>query len=171
MTTTFTLNDGTRIPWLAFGTGTALFSRDSKHLISLAIANGITHIDGAQAYRNEESMGEGMRASGKPRSELYVVTKLKNEGKSVRQSLEGSLKRLGLDHVDLYLVHTPLEYQGRLKQVWAEMEEVQKAGLTTSIGVSNFGVKDLGEILAEGSVVPAVNQARSLLTNGKIKLR
>jgi diketogulonate reductase-like aldo/keto reductase len=155
------LNDGTHIPWLGFGTGTALYKRDSSHIITRAIANGITHLDGAQWYGNEQSLGAGIKASGKPRSELYVVTKLKGPlaGQTVKQSLAGSLERLGLDYVDLFLIHVPTEHEGRLREVWKEMEGVQRDGMTKSIGVSNFIVKDFEEILEEGGVVPAVNQA------------
>ena len=163
---TIPLNDGTQIPWLAFGTGTALFGRDTSDLICKAIANGITHLDGAQVYDNEESLGAGIKASGRQRSELYIVTKLKKTGVGVREALEGSLKRLGVDFVDLYLIHMPLEYVGQLQEVWADMQEVQKAGLTKSIGVSNFGVKQLEEILSTGGAIPAVNQARPAVPHG-----
>jgi diketogulonate reductase-like aldo/keto reductase len=161
---TFTLNDGTSIPWFAFGTGTALYGQDSASSVSLAIRNGVTHIDGAQSYRNEESMGEGIRASGKPRFELYIVTKLRklDEGQTVKQSLESSLSKLGVDHVDLFLIHNPVVHtrdgKSTLKQVWREMEEVKRAGLTTSIGVSNFTVAHLAEVCDGATILPAVNQ-------------
>jgi diketogulonate reductase-like aldo/keto reductase len=169
MNPTFFLNDGTRIPWLAFGTGTALYGKDAANLVSLAIASGVTHLDGAQSYRNEESLGAGIKASGKPRSELYIVTKLRKleEGQTVRQSLEESLKKLGVDYVDLFLIHNPLahvhEGKSKLKQVWREMEEVKEAGLTTSIGVSNFTVAHLTEICEGATVLPAVNQVNFVL--------
>jgi diketogulonate reductase-like aldo/keto reductase len=161
---TFTLNDGTHIPWLAFGTGTALYGHDAADSVSLAIANGITHLDGAQSYRNEESLGAGIKASGKPRSELYIVTKLKalENNQTVKQSLEESLKKLGVDYVDLFLIHNPIAHirdgKSRLKEVWRGMEGVKRDGLATSIGVSNFTVEYLTEICDGASVLPAVNQ-------------
>jgi len=158
--TSYALNDGTQVPWIAFGTGTALFGRDATGFISMAIQTGVTHLDGAQFYNNEESLGDGIIASGKPRSELYITTKLKNvtEGRNVKEMLEESLKKLKVDHVDLFLIHSPLDHSVKLKQVWSEMEGVQKAGLAKSIGVSNFKVEHLEEILEGADVVPAVNQ-------------
>lgn len=166
VTPIFTLNDGTRVPWLAFGTGTALFSQDAADAVRLAIQSGITHLDGAQIYGNEETLGAGIKASGKPRSELFIVTKLSpgNDG-PVKAALVESLKKLNVDYVDLFLVHSPAplnKTEGKLKQVWAEMEEVKKEGLARSIGVSNFRVQDLQEILDGASVIPSVNQVRNI---------
>ena len=160
MTTLIPLNDGTSIPWLAFGTGTALYRRDAADSVTLAIANGFTHLDCAQSYGNEESLGAGIKASGKLRSELYIVTKMNriDEGQSVRQSLEASLRRLGVDHIDLFLIHNPLPWLNQLKQVWREMEDLKRAGLTTSIGVSNFTAQHLAEICEGATILPAVNQ-------------
>ena len=162
MTKSYTLNDGSQIPSLGFGTGTALYEKDAADFVRVAIENNITHLDGAQMYKNEDTMGAGIKASGKPRSELYVVTKLDtlNPGQTIKESLEGSLAKLGLDYVDLFLIHTPA--QGRkeknLSQFWAGMEEVKQAGLTKSIGVSNFYVEDLKVILETAKIVPSVNQ-------------
>jgi len=162
MTKSFALNDGSQIPWLAFGTGTALYSKDAADLVRIAIENNIIHLDGAQVYKNEETLGAGIKASGKPRSELYVVTKLGNlePGQTVKESLKISLEKLGLDYVDLFLIHFPL--QGRNEknqsQIWEGMEEAKRDGLTKSIGVSNFTVEDLKVILETAKVVPAVNQ-------------
>jgi diketogulonate reductase-like aldo/keto reductase len=156
------LNDGTHIPWLAFGTGTALYGRDAANFVRVAIDNGITHLDGAQAYNNEESLGAGIQASGKPRSELYVVTKLRNltVGETVKSSLVESLEKLGLEYVDLFLIHSPrpANEDGTLKELWNATEQIQKEGLARSIGVSNFRVEDLQVILDGAEVVPAVNQ-------------
>ncbi|KAI0670395.1 Aldo/keto reductase [Trametes maxima] len=157
---TITLNDGKQIPWLGFGTGTALYTKDATEAIKVAIANGVTHLDGAQVYANEDSLGAGIIASGKPRSELFVTTKLGKvpEGKTVRDTLVESLKKLQLDYVDLFLIHIPIQHEGKLQSVWKEFEALQKEGLTKSIGVSNFRVKDLNEILEVATVIPAVNQ-------------
>ncbi|KAN0092852.1 NADP-dependent oxidoreductase domain containing protein [Tylopilus felleus] len=155
-----TLNDGTRAPWIAFGTGTAFYGQDVTNVIQLAIENGFTHLDCAQMYHNEESVGKGISTSGKPRPELYITTKLNNldPGQTAKTALLESLRKLGVDHVDLYLIHMPKAHAGRLQQVWKEMEECKKEGLTKSIGVSNFGVKDLEEILSVATIPPAVNQ-------------
>ncbi|KAI0664817.1 Aldo/keto reductase [Cubamyces menziesii] len=157
---TIPLNDGKQIPWLGFGTGTALFGKDAANSVRVAIENGIIHLDGAQLYRNEDSLGEGIAAAGKPRSELFVTTKLGKlaEGQTVRDTLVESLKQLRLDYVDLFLIHMPIHHEGKLKSVWKQFEELQKEGLVKSIGVSNFRIKDFEEILEVATVVPAVNQ-------------
>ncbi|KAI0831295.1 Aldo/keto reductase [Trametes gibbosa] len=157
---TITLNDGKQIPWLGFGTGTALYGKNATESVRVAIANGITHLDGAQLYGNEDTLGEGIVASGKSRSELYVTTKLGKvpEGKTVRDTLVESLKKLRLDYVDLFLIHMPIHHEGRLKAVWKEFEGIQKEGLAKSIGVSNFRVKDFEEVLDGATIIPAVNQ-------------
>ncbi|KAF8163451.1 NADP-dependent oxidoreductase domain-containing protein [Crassisporium funariophilum] len=163
MTKLITLNDGTQIPWLGFGTGTALYGKDATDLIRLAIENEITHLDGAQMYNNEDTLGAGIRASGKPRSELFITTKLKPDmepGQSVKESLKASLAKLGVDYVDLFLIHspTPANKDGKLKQLWEGMEEVKREGLAKSIGVSNFKVEDLKVILEDAKVIPSMNQ-------------
>ena len=162
MTKSFTLNDGSRIPWLAFGTGTALYKQDAADHVRLAIENNITHLDGAQVYNNEDSLGAGIKASGKPRSELFIVTKLHSlqTGETIKESLKVSLAKLGLDYVDLFLIHSPYEARNekKLSQWWEGMEEVKHAGLAKSIGVSNFYVEDLKVILETAKVVPSVNQ-------------
>jgi diketogulonate reductase-like aldo/keto reductase len=156
----FVLNNGKSIPWLAFGTGTALYDRNCTEQVRLAIANGVKHLDGAQVYKNEDALGAGIAAAGKPRSELFVTTKAwrLREGQTVESTLRDSLKKLSMDYVDLYLIHTPESFEGRLKQVWKDMEEVQKKGLAKSIGVSNFTAEHLKEVIEVATVVPAVNQ-------------
>ena len=166
-----TLNDGHQIPWLGFGTGTALYRQDATSLVKQAIATGMTHLDGAQMYQNEDSLGDGIKASGKDRSELFITTKLDKlaPGETVKESLEKSLKKLQIDHVDLFLIHCPLPAatEGKLPDLWRGMEEAQAADLAKSIGVSNFRVEDLQTILKSGSVVPAVNQVRHLYRQGQ----
>jgi len=151
-----------RFPSLGFGTGTALYGKDAADFVRVAIENNITHLDGAQMYNNEDTLGAGIKASGKSRSELFVVTKLNTlqPGQTVKESLEGSLAKLSLDYVDLFLIHTPAQSRKgkNLSQVWAGMEEVKQAGLAKSIGVSNFKVEDLKIILETAKVVPSVNQ-------------
>lgn len=161
---TITLNDGSRVPWLAFGTGTALYGKDASDFVKTAIDNGITHLDGAQMYNNEETLGAGIKASGKPRSELYITTKLKGlePGQTATEALQVSLRKLNLDYVDLFLIHSPspANKEGKLKALWEEMEEIHSKGLAKSIGVSNFRVEDLNVILDGAKVIPAVNQVK-----------
>jgi len=168
MTKVFTLNTGKHIPWLAFGTGTALYSKDASDFVRLAIQHGVTHLDGAQMYNNEESLGAGIKASGKPHSELFVTTKLNGEallpGQTIRDSLKESLAKLGLDYVDLFLIHDPTpatrEGHSKLADWWKQLEEVHAEGLAKAIGVSNFRVEDLEVVLETGKVIPAVNQVQ-----------
>ncbi|EGO00624.1 hypothetical protein SERLA73DRAFT_121070 [Serpula lacrymans var. lacrymans S7.3] len=157
---TLLLNDGNSVPWIGFGTGTALYSKDAAEAVSVAIQNGFIHLDGAQVYNNEETLGVGVVQSGKPRSELFVTTKLTKlkPGATPKSALQESLKKLGLDQADLYLIHTPNNHKGQLKEVWKGMEECKKDGLTKSIGVSNFAVEHLEEILEVATIPPSVNQ-------------
>ncbi|KAF8579885.1 Aldo/keto reductase [Ramaria rubella] len=152
------LSNGVQIPWIGFGIGTALKGRDVEASVTLAVESGFRHVDGAQGYRNEDSLG---RAIAKfPRDSLFVTTKLTklNPGESVRESLLKSLKRLGVQYVDLWLIHTPAHHVGMLKEVWMACEEVYREGLVRSIGVSNFTIKHLQEILEVATVKPHVNQ-------------
>ncbi|KAJ3807794.1 NADP-dependent oxidoreductase domain-containing protein [Lentinula aff. lateritia] len=162
MSLKFKLNDGAQIPWLGFGTGTALFNKDSTEAVKVAIQTGVTHLDGAQLYRNEESLGQGIKDSGIPREKLFVTTKLAETptAPTIKATLEESLRKLSLDYVDLFLIHSPVVAlrEGKLKQWWKEMEEIKKGGLAKSIGVSNFTVEHLQIILEDATVVPAVNQ-------------
>jgi diketogulonate reductase-like aldo/keto reductase len=157
---TLPLNDGHQVPWIAFGTGTALYQKDAEDAIRLAIDNGFTHLDGAQVYANEDTMGNGIVASGKPRSELFITTKLGKlqPGATPKSALQESLRQLKVDSVDLYLVHQASDHVGKLKEIWKGMEEAQKAGLTKSIGVSNFTADHLKIILEVAIIPPAVNQ-------------
>lgn len=170
MTKLVTLNSGAQIPWLGFGTGTALYGKDAANFVRAAIDANMIHLDGAQMYNNEDTLGEGIKASGKPRSELFITTKLHGKalkpGESIKDSLEASLAKLGLDYVDLFLIHdpTPATKIGKLAEWWSEMEGVQSEGLAKSIGVSNFTVEDLKIVLESGKIVPAVNQVRTLAT-------
>lgn len=155
------LNNGTTIPWLAYGSGTALYNQDASKYVTAAIKAGFRHIDTAQMYANEEYVGAGIAAAGVPRSELYITTKLNTvpAGKTVRDTLVESLKKLQVDHVDLFLIHMPNDHPD-LKARWKEMEAVQKEGLTKTIGVSNFLPKHLKQILEVATIPPAVNQVR-----------
>ena len=166
MSKRFVLNTGKQIPWLGFGTGSSLSGRDAANLASQAIQHGITHLDGAQMYNNEDTLGAGIKLSGKLRSELFVTTKLNGKalqpGQTIKDSLKLSLQKLGLDYVDLFLIHDPTpatkESDAKLADWWKQMERVHTEGLAHPIGVSNFTVQDLKVVLESGTVVPAANQ-------------
>ncbi|KAJ8590503.1 Aldo/keto reductase [Rhizopogon salebrosus TDB-379] len=157
---TLTLNDSNQVPWIAFGSGTAFFQQDAQTAMQTAIATGFTHLDCAQMYENEETVGAAIQASGTARSELFVTTKLDRlqPGQTAKTALQVSLAKLGMEYVDLYLVHNPRPHKGQLKAVWKVMEECKKEGLAKSIGVSNFEVEHLQEILEGAEIPPSVNQ-------------
>ncbi|KAL5512515.1 hypothetical protein ACEPAG_3168 [Sanghuangporus baumii] len=160
---TLALSDGTRVPWVAFGSGTAFYRKSCKDACASALSLGFTHIDTAAVYENEEDVGNAIASSGVPRESLYVTTKLDSvpPNGTVEENLRESLKKLQLDYVDLYLIHAPClvrDHPGGAKQIWSEMIDAKKKGLTRSIGVSNFNVKELEEIKELGLEMPVVNQ-------------
>jgi 2,5-diketo-D-gluconate reductase A len=155
-----TLNDGHTIPQLGFG----VFKVDpvqTERIVSDALEVGYRHIDTAAIYGNEEGVGRAIASSGIARDELFVTTKLWNADQgsdSARAALASSLDRLGLDHVDLYLIHWPRPDLDRYVTSWQTLEQLRDEGLTRSIGVSNFHRPHLERLLAETETVPAVNQ-------------
>lgn len=155
-----TLNDGHTIPQLGFGV--FLVDPDATEGVVLdAIETGYRHIDTAAVYRNEVGVGKAIAASGIPRDELFITTKLWNNAQGAKEpaeAMEKSLGRLGLDFVDLYLIHWPVPSKGLYVDSWKALIELQAAGKTRSIGVSNFLVPHLEHIIAETGVIPAVNQ-------------
>ncbi|EIM90325.1 Aldo/keto reductase [Stereum hirsutum FP-91666 SS1] len=167
--TSIKLNDGNAIPWLGYGTGTALYQKDKEceRMVTAAIKAGFTHLDGAQMYGNEASLGLGILSSGVDRSTLYITTKFHQlaPGETVRDSLKASLTRLQVEYVDLFLMHTPMgwgepagEGSSKLREVWRECEDVKREGLARSVGVSNFRERELEEVMEGARIVPAVNQ-------------
>lgn len=166
MASTITLSDGTSTPWLAFGTGTALYHSDASSAVSLALKSGFVHLDGAQMYQNEESVGSGILSAGISRSQVYITTKLglldPKGPDGVEVALKESLKKLKVDWVDLFLIHVPIpgRHGGRITEMWKAMVDVKKKGLTRSIGVSNFSENYLEEIRIAGLEMPVVNQVR-----------
>ncbi|KAG2035613.1 Aldo/keto reductase [Suillus americanus] len=159
---TLPLDDGSQIPSLAFGTGTT-FSRHQDALTTLesVVIVGFTHFDGAQRYRNEATLGVAIKASESnvPRSELFITTKYAplTPGETAQAALCKSLKKLGLEFVDLYLVRAPKDHidGGGLKEVWKVMEECKREGLTRSIG-------HILEIIDGAQVLPVINQLKIL---------
>jgi len=157
---TITLNDGTEIPQLGFG----VFQVDpdeTERIVTDALEAGYRHIDTAAVYKNEEGVGRAIAKSGIPRDELFVTTKLWNSDQgtqSAHDAIDVSLEKLGLDRVDLYLIHWPSPSRGLYTESWLALEQIKAAGKTRSIGVSNFQVPHLEEIIAASNTVPAVNQ-------------
>jgi len=150
-----TLNDGRQIPQVGLGT----FSISDEKVILRAFEIGYRHVDTAQCYHTEPVVRRAMRESGLPREEVFVTTKLWNPDHGrAREALERSLETLGLDYVDLYLIHWPTVELNKRAEAWAAMEQARSEGLIRSIGVSNFTPPFLNEILEKGTVVPAVNQ-------------
>ena len=159
---TISLNDQTTIPQLGFGVF-QVPPDETAATVASALEVGYRHIDTAQMYRNEQGVGEAIAASGIARDELYVTTKLNNgfhRPDDARRAFDESLTRLGLDRVDLFLIHWPLptRYDGDFVSTWQTLVEFQKDGRATSIGVSNFQAAHLDRIIEETGVVPAVNQ-------------
>lgn len=153
-----TLNDGTSIPQLGFGVF-QIPPADTERLVSLALEAGHRHIDTAAVYGNEEGVGRAIAASGVPREELYVTTKLWNDRHGDAEAALGeSLDRLGLDRVDLYLIHWPCPAQDRYVEAWQQLIGLREQGLSTSIGVSNFLPGHIDRLEMTSRVTPAVNQ-------------
>ena len=156
---TLQLNDGRSIPQLGFG----VFKVDpaeTERIVLDAFEAGYRHIDTAAIYRNEEGVGRAIAASGIPRDELFITTKLWNDRRGeaeARAALGESLEKLGLDRVDLYLIHWPTPSAGSAVETWQTLGAMRDEGLTTSIGVSNFDERYLPEILETG-IVPAIDQ-------------
>ena len=153
-----TLNHGVTIPQLGFGVF-QVPPEDTQRLVEEALEAGYRHIDTAAAYRNEAGVGAAIAASGLPREDLFITTKLRNgEQGNAHAAFQNSRKALGLDYVDLYLIHWPVPSQGLYTDAWKALEQVYGRGEVRAIGVSNFLEDHLDVLLAGASVVPAVNQ-------------
>jgi 2,5-diketo-D-gluconate reductase A len=156
------LHDGTSIPQLGFGVFQVPPTETAATVLT-AFEVGYRHIDTAQMYQNEAGVGAAIRDSGLDRDDLYITTKLNNGNHrpdDARRSLEESLTGLGLDQVDLFLIHWPLptRYGGDFVSTWETLAELQQEGKTRSIGVSNFQPDHLDTIVAKSGVIPVVNQ-------------
>lgn len=157
---TLTLNDGTTIPQLGFG----VFRVDpdeAERIVTDALEVGYRHIDTAAIYGNEIGVGRAIAKSGIPRDELYITTKLWNSDQGTQSAFDAidlSLEKLGLSSVNLYLIHWPRPDLDRYVETWHALETIQAKGQATSIGVSNFHQPHLDRLLAESTVVPAVDQ-------------
>jgi diketogulonate reductase-like aldo/keto reductase len=172
----FTLSNGVNIPKLGFGTW-MIRDDDAARAVREAIEIGYRHIDTAEAYENERGVGEGVRSSDVPRDEVFVTTKLVAESKSyadARERIDGSLHALGLDYIDLMLIHSPQPwaefregdryFEGNV-EAWRALEEAHHAGKLRAIGVSNFEGADIDNLLANCGVAPMVNQVLAHVGN------
>ncbi len=157
---TLQLNDGYDIPQLGYGVF-KVPPADTERAVTEAFEVGYRHIDTAAIYGNEEGVGAAIAASGIPRSELFITTKLWNDrhdGEEPHAAIRESLDKLGLDRIDLYLVHWPTPAKDNYLHAWQKLIEISDAGLARSIGVSNFLVPHLEKIVAQTGVTPAVDQ-------------
>lgn len=155
------LNDGNVIPQIGLGVWQAENGQETEQAVKVALEAGYRHIDTAAVYQNEESVGAGIRASGVPREDIFITTKLWNSDQgstSVRPALMKSLDRLGIDYIDLYLIHWPTPKRDLFVETWKEFEKLKNEGLIKSIGVSNFRIEDLERLKNEGLTTPVINQ-------------
>jgi 2,5-diketo-D-gluconate reductase A len=154
------LSDGHSIPVIGFGTH-PMTDAQAEIAVASAIENGYRLIDTASLYFNEVGVGRGVARSGVDRSEIFVTTKLRGGDQGLSETkagLKGSLERLNLDYVDLFLIHWPMPPVDKYVDAWHAMIELQEEGLTRSIGVSNFNEAHLDRLLAETGVLPVINQ-------------
>ncbi|UCZ53094.1 aldo/keto reductase [Bacillus shivajii] len=156
---TVTLNNGVEMPWLGLGVYKADGGNEVEEAVKEALKIGYRSIDTAAFYYNEQGVGEAIRQSGVPREEIFVTTKVWNDDQGYEETLkafEESRQKLGLDVIDLYLVHWPVK--GKYKETWRAMEKLYKEGKVRAIGVSNFNIHHLEDLLRDANVVPVVNQ-------------
>ena len=151
------LADGNQMPVLGLGVWQVPAGATCVNAVRWALDLGYRHIDTAQAYGNEESVGQALRESGVPRDEVFITTKFHPDRADPVAEAEQSLRRLGVDRVDLYLVHWP---RGGPVWAWPGMERAREAGLTRSVGVSNFSSAELAAVLAAATTPPVVNQVQ-----------
>ena len=163
----FTFYNGVTVPSIGFGTW-QIPNEEAYAAVTMALKNGYTHIDTAHAYRNEENVGKAIRDFGIAREEVFVTSKLPAQIKDFNgalQHFEETMSNLGLDYLDLYLIHAPWPWneigkdctEGNI-QVWKAMEQLYDEGRIRAIGVSNFSIKDLQAILDNCDIVPMANQ-------------
>jgi diketogulonate reductase-like aldo/keto reductase len=150
-----TLADGTTIPAIGLGVWQVPDGSECENAVRWALEAGYRHIDTAQAYGNEESVGRAVRDSGIPREEIFITTKFYPARSDPAAEAEKSLRRLGVDYVDLYIIHWP---QKGATWAWPGMEAARERGYARSIGVSNFSVAELEQVIAAAQTPPVVNQ-------------
>src|SRR5438552_13904850 len=151
------LADGNEMPMIGLGVWQVPNGPQCVNAVRWALELGYRHIDTAQAYGNEESVGRGLRESGVPRDDVFITTKFYPARRDPAAEIEGSLRRLGVDRVDLYIIHWP---QGGPTWAWPGMERARELGYARSIGVSNFSRRELAEVTASANIAPVVNQVQ-----------
>ncbi len=156
---TVTLNNGVEMPVLGLGTFQSKNGGETRQAVSWALEAGYRHIDTAAAYGNEEDVGAALRESGIPRQEIFVTTKIWNADQgfdSTLRAYDASCRRLGVDQVDLLLIHWPI--RGKWMDTWRALVQLYQQGRARAVGVSNYTITHLRELLADSPVVPAANQ-------------
>ncbi len=182
LTETYTLNNGNTIPKLGYGTW-MIENADAAKAVATAIEVGYRHIDTAQAYANEEGVGQGIIDSGIDRTELFITTKIAAEHKTYEEtasSIDESLAKMQLEYLDLVIIHSPQpwaewrsednNYFAENKQVWKALEDAVKAGKIKNIGLSNFLKADMDNILEDCKIKPVVNQILAHVSNTPFEL-
>lgn len=153
------LHNGVKMPWLGFGVWQVKEGDEVVNSVAAALKAGYRSIDTAAIYGNEEGVGKAIHESGVPREELFITTKVWNADQgydTTLQAFEQSRKKLGLEYVDLYLIHWPVK--GKYKETWKALEKLYKDGAVRAIGVSNFQIHHLQDVMDNSEVVPMVNQ-------------
>ena len=156
---TTTLHNGVKMPWFGLGVFKVQEGSEVVESVKAALKNGYKSIDTAAVYKNEEGVGQAIKEAGVPREELFVTTKVWNSDQgyeSTLQAFETSMEKLGLDYLDLYLIHWPVA--GKYKDTWKALEKLYKDGKVRAIGVSNFHVHHLKDLMADAEIKPMVNQ-------------
>lgn len=178
---TYKLSNGVEMPLLGLGTW-LLDDEQAAQAVRDAVSNGYRHIDTAQAYMNEAGIGEGIRSGGVEREELFITTKVAAEAKTyekVTESIDESLIKMGLDYIDLLIIHSPQpwtefreenRYFEENKEAWKAMEDAYKAGKVKAIGLSNFLQDDIENILSSCEIKPMVNQVLAHVSNTPLDL-
>jgi methylglyoxal/glyoxal reductase len=159
LTSTVKLNNGIEIPWVGLGVFKSPPGKETEHAVRWALEIGYRHVDTAAYYQNEADVGRALKDSGVPRESVFITTKVWNQDQGFQSTLKAfdrSRKNLGIDVVDLYLVHWPVE--GKYLETWKALEKLYAEGRTRAIGVSNFLGHHLESVMKSSSVVPAVNQ-------------
>ncbi len=177
----YVLSNGVEIPKIGFGTWQISNGKDAYDSVLFALKHGYRHIDTAAAYKNEESVGKAIRDSGIPRDNIFVTTKLESHIKTYQgahDAFNKTLDDLGLKYVDLYLIHAPWPWSEIGKncddgniEVWRALEKIYQSGRAKSIGVSNFDVHDLENVMKDAKVVPHVNQINYHIGNDQSKIQ
>jgi len=169
LTDTYTLSNGVRIPCVGFGTWQAADGREAVDAVTSALEAGYRHVDTAQGYGNEESVGKAVRQSGVNRADIFITSKLENGVRGYQETLDAfdrSLDRLGTDYMDLFLIHWPIpakfrdNWQQMTAQTWKAMEELYQDRRVRALGISNFRRRHIEELLKTAAVAPMVNQIR-----------